>query len=688
MMRFRFLAAAAFLLAAAMTVQADTLAQWNFNSSPPDDLTSTGSESPSTGAGYASLLGSATASFVAGAAKDSGPDNSAWSLSKFAGINAGNKSTGVQFSLSTLGFENLVISWYQRNSATASRYARLQYSTDGYAFRDASVVAIYKESAWTNQVVDLSDIPGVTNNPNFAFRIVTEFESTATGFASPELYAATKTGSSYSTTGTIHLDLVTVSGTPRYDGNTAPFLFCEIGGQSVRPGQWTAALPFLVLDAEDPAAWLRVDAESSDPVVLPPENLNLGGQGAQRTIRVRGGDQPGTATVTLRVWDLGGKSATAVFPVTVLPGNSPPTLTLPGWTNTLSATPTAWLPFSVGDFETPAGSLSVHARSGNPALLPTEDIAFGGAGSNRTVRLTPAAGELGVAPVTIEVADGTNTVSGQFALAVLPGRDVAVYEPFAYEDGPVTSNSGGYWSRRSGLAGQCSVSGQALRLSSAQSEDVIAPLAWGPYARSNGWVLYASFRLQLLSLPKASSGYFAHFADGSYLRGRIYAGTTNAAANCYRLGVANGIDAPLQLAADLRLDVFYTVVVRYDLDRAVTTLWVDPASEQAPSASGADAQTSVPILAYGFRQDADLGAEMIVDDLRVGTSFAAVTGLGTPATLEANWSGGQVRLSWDDPAWTLQAGPAPYGGFTNVPGAASPWPVNPQGSGAFFRLAK
>ena len=50
------------------------------------------------------------------------------------------------------------------------------------------------------------------------------------------------------------------------------------------------------------------------------------------------------------------------------------------------------LAFTVGDAETAAGSLTVTGSSSNTTLVPNANITFGGAGANRTVTVTPAAG--------------------------------------------------------------------------------------------------------------------------------------------------------------------------------------------------------------------------------------------------------------------------------------------------------
>ena len=186
--------------------------QWNFNSVPADNNTATGSTAPSVGSGAALIIGGVTASFVGGdAALDPAPvaDNSAWTTTGYPASTANNKSAGIQFSVSTAGIQNLVISWSQRSSNTGGKYFRLQYSTNGTGFVDFPTAMSVGTSfaAFTNS---LASIPGVNNNSNFVFRIVAEFESTAANTANTNYVAA---GTSYATTGTSRFDMVTVSGT-------------------------------------------------------------------------------------------------------------------------------------------------------------------------------------------------------------------------------------------------------------------------------------------------------------------------------------------------------------------------------------------------------------------------------------------------------------------------------------------
>jgi hypothetical protein len=89
-------------------------------------------------------------------------------------------------------------------------------------------------------------------------------------------------------------------------------------------------------------------------------------------------------------------------------------------------TPTAALPFTVGDVETAAAGLTVSGSSDNTALVNQAGIVFGGAGSNRTVTVTPLSGASGSANITVTVSDGTATASTSFQLSVINSRPANV----------------------------------------------------------------------------------------------------------------------------------------------------------------------------------------------------------------------------------------------------------------------
>jgi hypothetical protein len=242
------------------------------------------------------------------------------------------------------------------------------------------------------------------------------------------------------------------------------------------------------------------------------------------------------------------------------------------------------------------------------------------------------------------------------------------------------------WATTTGTQGDCQITNSQLQVSSALTEDVAGSLIGGPYARSNSTVLYAGFKVKFLSLPKVVPGYFAHFSS---FRARLFAGTSNAAAGSFRLQVANGTDTPTELPTDLSLNSNYTVVTRYVVDTATTTLWLNPAAESDAGVTATNAQSATSISSYGFRQDSSFGADILVDDLRVGLSFAAVLPTASspsPIPLTIKSAGANVILTWANPAFALQTAPAAAGSFTNIAGANSPFTNAIGGSLKYFRL--
>ena len=342
---------------------------------------------------------------------------------------------------------------------------------------------------------------------------------------------------------------------------------------------------------------------------------------------------------------------------------------------------------TISDLETPPDKLRLSGQSGNPVLVPNtaSNLVFEGSDGSRRLTIIPAAARAGVAPITLTVTDGTNVTKTVFPVHVTPSGNILLYDQFDYGSGSVSTNSGLLWQNRSGSPGECEVTNQQLMISSSKTEDVVAFLAGGPYSRGNHTMLYASFRLKLSSLPRASPGYFGHFVAGTALRGRIHVAASAALPRCFRMFVSNGNGSPVMLPWNLSTNAVYQVVSRYDIDSASTTLWANPRAETDPSVTAADPQSAISITGYGFRQDTDVGTDLLIDDLRVGLTFESITSEDNPRLLIER-DRAQVVLRWSNSAMTLQRGPAPTGPFSDLPAASSPFiaPItNPAG---FFRL--
>src|SRR5205809_833011 len=135
-------------------------------------------------------------------------------------------------------------------------------------------------------------------------------------------------------------------------------------------------------------------------------------------------NQPGTATTTVTVSDLDVASASSSFVLTVNPVNDPPTIPSLADQSTDEDTPTAAIPFCIGDVETTGSSLTVTGHSSNQSLVPDANIVFGGSGPNRTLTLMPPANESATATITIPfVHHALPIASSSFVLTVNPVND-------------------------------------------------------------------------------------------------------------------------------------------------------------------------------------------------------------------------------------------------------------------------
>lgn len=219
--RKQLLGLAALLVSGLVTVQAQTITLWDFNANTfSASGGNTNTPNPALGFGTASSLGGTVLSFASGNSNggSTDPDTTAldqgWGVTTFPAVAGLNKSAGVQFNVSTLGFSNIKITFDIRHSNTSSRYERFQYSLDGLNFTDSLGFSGPAGDTWfNNRTVDLTGVFGVDNNPNFAFRIVSEWENTAMG-AGANQFVASNGSSSYAASGTWRFDMVQVAAVP------------------------------------------------------------------------------------------------------------------------------------------------------------------------------------------------------------------------------------------------------------------------------------------------------------------------------------------------------------------------------------------------------------------------------------------------------------------------------------------
>lgn len=212
-MNFRHIALAA-LTAISFSAHADTVALWDFNTfSCPSPCTAgvLPKATQSANGGTLSKVGAITFTSAGG----SGTGN-ALNTSTYAGQGKENLSRGLQFMIDTSGYTDLVLTFDQRDSSSASAWTTLRYTVDGTTWQDAKSFLFPSARASastptfeTGITFDFSSIAAANDNGRFGIQFLTSFAPDTTTYIS----AAAGTTTAYGTSGTIRYDNVLLSGT-------------------------------------------------------------------------------------------------------------------------------------------------------------------------------------------------------------------------------------------------------------------------------------------------------------------------------------------------------------------------------------------------------------------------------------------------------------------------------------------
>ena len=178
-----------------------TIAQWNFDAAVPAD-----SMIPSAGSGTFMTIGGVEDNLTSGAMPGGNPSTGkAYSIKTFPEQGTASGTAGFEFSVSTLGFSSIAISFDPRSSNTGSKWQQFEYSLDGSTWNVLSNNAGVLANDFANPV-SLTLPATADNKANFKFRIVSIFAP------STNEYAAVGATSTYGTGGAWRLDNFTVTG--------------------------------------------------------------------------------------------------------------------------------------------------------------------------------------------------------------------------------------------------------------------------------------------------------------------------------------------------------------------------------------------------------------------------------------------------------------------------------------------
>jgi hypothetical protein len=198
------------------TVLTSSIDQWNFNDVVPSE-----NPPPAIGRGTAMLIGGTTnplTNFSGNGSSDTtSGSNHAWQTVDYPLQGQDSKTAGVQFNVNTLGYKDIKISFDQRLSNSSANTWVLQYTADVTSANpiwiDATIFTFIPQASgtgdtWHNErEFDFAAVSILNDNPNVAFRIVSDFDPVAGE------YLAARSTSTYSG-GTSRFDMVSITKTP------------------------------------------------------------------------------------------------------------------------------------------------------------------------------------------------------------------------------------------------------------------------------------------------------------------------------------------------------------------------------------------------------------------------------------------------------------------------------------------
>ena len=211
-------------------------------------------------------------------------------------------------------------------------------------------------------------------------------------------------------------------------GDDDPPIISPIADRNI-PNGTTSQVLFTVTDDIKPSSQVFVGAFSSDETIIKNTNLVVLPSGDNRTLNITPTKSGGPVVITILASD-GVNNTTEQFTVNVV-ASAPNITAIPDQVINEDSTTSA-LPFTIGDPDTPVGSLVVTVASNNQAIVPNANVVLAGTGANRTVTVTPAANANGgPVVITVSVSDGTSIVTETFDVTVTPINDPPVVSAIA-----------------------------------------------------------------------------------------------------------------------------------------------------------------------------------------------------------------------------------------------------------------
>ena len=131
-----------------------------------------------------------------------------------------------------------------------------------------------------------------------------------------------------------------------------------------------------------------------------------------------GKDQNGVDTFSYKANDGQADSTAATVTINITPVNDAPVVgAIPNLSIPKNRTSPP-IPFTVSDVDDSVGSLKLILATSKSSIVANSGIVLGGAGTNRTLTITPVPGATGTVQITVTAGDGKTTGQNGFSLTI------------------------------------------------------------------------------------------------------------------------------------------------------------------------------------------------------------------------------------------------------------------------------
>ncbi len=324
----------------------------------------------------------------------------------------------------TLGSDDILAAahLYRSTSVAANRPPTISTIENQVIDRDSSTGAIHFTITDPDGDINAATLTASSNNPDLVAVTNIRF----TGFGNDRsISIVPNPGTTGSATITVtvtdenkNTKSTRFSLTVNQVANNEPPTISHLADQTITQGSSVGPLGFTVADPDNETTSLTVTASSDNPLLIPIQNIQLGGSGSERTVTLFPLESAkGIGKITITVSD-GQDSASTSFKLTVVAPNIPPTISAIADQIVAINSSTGALAFAVQDPDGDDQSLLIRTDSDNPNLIPNRNILLSGTGPDCTVTVIPVKNVTGIVNITITVSDRESSAATTFAVII------------------------------------------------------------------------------------------------------------------------------------------------------------------------------------------------------------------------------------------------------------------------------